>query len=61
MEFSLFGGKYLDLDAERALLECRPLIAACRRYGGNFVFLQHTGAAAPVVKTFYEQLIGEAA
>ncbi len=61
MEFSLFGGKYLDLDAQQALGECRPLIAACRRYGGRFVFLQHTGTSAPMVKEFYKQLIAEAA
>jgi hypothetical protein len=61
MEFGLFGGKYRDLDAQQALGECRPLIAACRRYGGRFVFLQHTGTAAPVVREFYHQLIAEAA
>jgi len=61
MEFGLFGGKYRDLDTQQALGECRPLIAVCRRYGGRFVFLQHTGAAAPVVRDFYERLIAEAA
>ena len=60
MEFSLFGGKYRDLNVEQALAACRPLIAACRRYGGRFVILQHTGVAAPIVRTFYEQLLEEA-
>lgn len=61
MEFGLFGGKYRDLGVDQAIAECRPLIAACRRYGGHFVVLQHTGAAAPEVRAFYERLVEEAA
>ncbi|MBT3927145.1 MAG: hypothetical protein HOF33_09195 [Rhodospirillaceae bacterium] len=60
MEFALFGGKYRDLSVEQALAVCRPLIAECRRYGGRFVILQHTGVAAPIVRTFYEHLLEEA-
>ena len=61
MEFALFGGKYRDLGIAEAITECQPLIAACRRYGGHFVILQHTGVAAPVIKNFYEQLLEVAA
>ena len=61
MEFALFGGKYRDLGVAEAITECQPLIAACRRYGGHFVVLQHTGVAAPNIKDFYERLLEEAA
>ena len=61
MEFALFGGKYRDLDVAEAITECQPLIAACRRYGGHFVILQHTGVAPPNIKNFYERLLEEAA
>jgi hypothetical protein len=61
MDVGLFGGKYRDLDVAQAIDECRPLIAACRRYGGRFVFLQHTGIVAPTVRAFHERLVEEAA
>ena len=57
MEFALFGGKYRDLGVAEAITECQPLIAACRRYGGHFVILQHTGVAMPDIKDFYERLL----
>tara|TARA_B100000676_G_scaffold309124_1_gene371809 strand:- start:55417 stop:56742 length:1326 start_codon:yes stop_codon:yes gene_type:complete len=61
MEFCLFGNKYRDLTIEEALDEVKPLIVACRRYGGKFVILQHTGNASKIVKRFYENIIEEAA
>lgn len=60
MEFGLFGGKYRDLEPEQALEECRPLIKECRRYGGRFVILQHTGITSEKIRNFYERLLSEA-
>lgn len=60
MEFGLFGGKYRDLGLEQAMEECRPIINECRRYGGRFVILQHTGVASKKIISFYEKLLLEA-
>ena len=65
MEFGLFGGKYRDCTPEQALALCRPMIAACRRFGGDLVLLYHTGQPpGPEHKSmhdFYVSLLQEAA
>lgn len=61
MEFGMFGGKYRDLTVEEALVSCRPLLQACRRHGGTFVVLYHTGPQPPKARAFYEALLSEAA
>ncbi|MCX7353288.1 MAG: hypothetical protein NTY59_00360 [Alphaproteobacteria bacterium] len=61
MEFGLFGGKYRSLSIEAALDDCRPALAACRRFGGNFVVLMHTHQRRPPETVFYEHLLDLAA
>lgn len=61
MEFGLFGGKYRDCTPDQALDLCRPIIATCRRFGGDLVLLYHTGQPGGAVHDFYVSLLREAA
>ncbi|WP_374630628.1 hypothetical protein [Ferrovibrio sp.] len=65
MEFGLFGGKYRDCTPQQALELCRPIIATCRRFGGDLVLLYHTGQPPGpehgAMHDFYVSLLQEAA
>ncbi len=61
MDFGLFGGKYRDLSIADALAEAKAVNAICRRHGGTFVILHHTGQLRAPQSTFFERVLEIAA
>ena len=60
-DFGLFGGKYRDLSVADALAEAKAMNATCRRHGGTFVILHHTGQMRPPQSAFFERVLEIAA
>lgn len=61
MDFGLFGGKYRDLSVADALAEAKAANALCRRHGGTFAILHHTGQMRAPQRTFFERVLEFAA
>ncbi len=61
MEFSLFGGKYADLPLERAVADTLWAADMCRRYGGTFAVLFHTGQHEARRWAWLKRVLDEAA
>lgn len=61
MDFGLFGGKYRALSVDQALDEARCVNAQCRRFGGCFVLLHHTGQMHAPQRPFFEAALELAA
>lgn len=57
MDFTLFGGKYRDLDEADALADCNRAINSCKAYGGTLVVLWHTGPVTCARARFYDRLL----
>lgn len=61
MEFGMFGGKYRDMSIESALSDTKWAVDLCRKYGGTFTLLFHSGQNDAVLWNWLEPAIEQAA
>lgn len=60
MEFGLFGGKYRDLSVEQGIDDSVWALEICRKFGGSFTILFHTGQDEPKLWAWAEGLLERA-
>ncbi len=61
MEFGMFGGKYRDLSIDQAVADSRWAVEVCRRYGGTFNLLFHSGQQDAKLWRWLDSVIEDAA